>query len=502
MTTTPPVHPAEERLLDVGLATILAEPETGALRPQSTHPPREEAAPGRPSSPRLAAALVVLGLTAVAATLWQVRSDHRSATPQDPAPTRPLPPETRAENRSEIDALPVITRNLAAWITRPDGLEALTRLTHLERLILVAADMKFAGMRLRRQKHPQWQNAPDRVLEPLSDLPALRTLRLPSSMKLRPAHLAALRDCPKLREVELVGEQVTLSPGFLDALAALPQLDTLRLDIVTIDTATITRLAELELRELVIGRCPGLDAEGFAAICALPTLESLGFRDLGRRQFGANDGRLLWKPEPADLHRLGDLPNLTRLDFFSCDLGEDELRALPTRITSLRLRGHELPPAALRHLDRFGQLRELEIATGRFRRSLFDRTPPAERQERRAAVASAIGKLRLTDLDYSGSIGPDLLTAIARQPDLTRLRLYSNSFEDLEPLATAPRLRHLELLENGGDWLDAYALRPIAKLPALESLLVYTMKSLDRTKVAPLFEREIDLTLRAFVDPK
>ncbi|MCA8952163.1 MAG: hypothetical protein KDE27_21820 [Planctomycetes bacterium] len=468
-------HPAEERLLDAALQQlIVAAPIATKPLPAS-----------RPQRRRLvAAAMFLLGLGVTATMVWQARGSDpgrdRESTPgsgwQDPAAAGTTA-KRRAEGRSELAKLPVDTTDLVLWASQPSDLAGLTRLTRLRRL-QIAVHSRGRGATL-WTKSRAWNEAAADCLAPIAALTELETLSLPGSLRLRPEHLAPLRELGRLRELTLVGTHVALDAELVDALQALRGLRTLHLDIVTLDAAAVERLAALALEEIEISRCPGFDAASFARLCALATLQRVTLGELGRRDFFCDDqSAMLWRAGAQDYPKLAALPALDQLTLRSCAIGRDELRALPTTIRSLSLHGHELAPGDLGELKRFGALRDLHLTTRRYNITLGGIFEKDGDEARADAFAAALGSLRLQSLDYGGTITEALLQQLAGQPDLTRLRLLTGtSVPSLGPLAGAPRLSQLILHENHSpSTLELDDLAPLARSKALRVLTIQTVE--------------------------
>ena len=395
MSNADTIHPADERLLDAALSQAMAD---------ATAPVRHA------RSSLTAAALLLLGLAVTAAVFWLSKSRDRSEA-QEPAPS-PLPPQVSATGQAEIEALPADSVNLACWLSRAGDYVLLERLTSLRRLLTIASNTELFGVRL-KSKHSSWRKAPDDVLQPLASLPALEILRFPSALHLRPEHLRPLRDCPQLRELEFVGEHVEVNEAFVAELRQLPQLRTLRFDIVRLGAQAVRLLATLPLTELEISRCPGFDAAGFCDVCGMSRLRKLSLSDLGRDEFGRNAGARLWMPSASELQRLRQLTNLQELSLLSCAVTTAHLSALPTTITSLALRGHQLETPGFEALKRFGALRHLDVSMYHYSLQLLGRSHATNEQA--DTFARALGSLRLTSLRYYGSVTEPLLQQAALQ---------------------------------------------------------------------------------------
>lgn len=483
---------AEERLLDAALEQMFA----GGVAGQWT------SVRGTRSRTWRAAALVLFGLSVTGAVLWQARAvaPRDPFTAQEPAVPAPLPPQVRAEGRSGIGALPEDTANLCAFLLTPGDVQVVDRLRALRRLQVAALDQSLAGIRLRR-KHASWAAAPADFLAPLAALPELEELCLPGDLVLRPEHLAALRGCPQLRTLQFVREHVRVDDGFVEALAALPHLRSLNFDIVRLDADAVARLQRLPLQEIEIARCPGFDAAAFAELCAMKSLHTVVFRDLGRRDFLTGDGDgALWGPGADDLRRLGGLPALRSLTLHCCAFAGEALAALPDGLTSLRLWGTDLEPEDFRELIRFGRLRCLEVGTWRYNLAIGFREPAGVLAAKADAFAAALGGLRLESLRFTGALTGSLLEQIAQQPDLADLCLLTDRLPSLEALAGAPKLRELELVENTGpSGLLLDDLRPLARCRSLRRLDLHTLDAaVDAGELAKVLGPDVAVTVDTF----
>ncbi len=451
------MHLAEERLLDAALAQVFA---------------RRRAATA-PARPWLAAALVLLGVAVTAATMWLARGAERDAA-QEPAP---LPPQVPAEGKAAIEALPTDTENLAAVILHPDHAKVLSRFPKLRRLVLSPLDVRIASVNTRK-KLAVWEQPPPDLLAEVAQLPALESLQIGARIAVTPAVLEPLRRCAGLRALELSGEHVVFDEAFVAALAAIPSLRALQLHSVRADAAAIAKLRTTPITALHTFSTAGFDAEAWTALCAWKELEALSFGGLGRQHtfVAGMPTETSWRPGPDELRRLAELPKLRSLTFRGCDLRDDDLLALPTGITELELAIHELTPAGLQHLRRFGALRSLSIGTARFRTGFFDQTPASERAAAADAVAEALGTLRLQRLSYYGAVLGPLPQAIAAQPDLAWLSLTTGSFgqQDLAEIAKAPALHFLRLSTDAiGNTLPVETFAPLRQSRSLRTFQLY-----------------------------
>ena len=480
MTTREPLHPAEERLLDAALAQHFAGTRT--------------VAPATHRSRWLAAALLLLGLGVVAATMWQVRQAPTDEI-QEPEPA-PLPPEVTGDGKTQLAALPATVPHLFAKFVDPRDLPVLTRFTALRGLRLWAEKIHVAGINT-GQYHGRWSSPPDDLLQPLAGLHQLEVLKLPRDLVVTPTVLAPLAGHPTLRELQLVGSLTrgnqVVDAALVEALAAIPKLRALHLMFVRIDGDVLPQLAKLPLESLELEWCNGLDAKGWAALLSMRGLRRLSFKDWDwHTDTVAKEGPRPWRPQAADLRRLHELPQLRTLELMNCGLRDDELAALPDTLHALVLLGHELSPAGYAHLQRFAVLRRLDLGLRLSSQSLFvERQTTLEQAATADAAAAALKTLRLRMLRCVGELSPALREAIAAQRDLSELSIVSDNLSDLPALGALKKLERLRLAEQrqpGGLTLDL--LRPLRDLPALRELEVHA-HDVDDAAVKALFGERV-----------
>lgn len=417
---------AEERLLDAALAQLFA------AAPRAAVPAR---------NPRLVAVLLLLGVAVTAASMWLARPAPPTAA-QEPAP---LPPEVEAEGRSAVLSLPRTTQNLRASVLQPDDVAAIARLPELRRLSLRELDVRIGPIRTHGH-HPGWQRPTADLLAPLTDLPRLEVLELPGTLAVTPAVLAPLARCALLRHLGIGGLQLVVDDALVAALRAIPRLHSLHLTLVRVDAEAMARLATLPLTDLELWTVPGFDAAAWRELCRMRSLRRLSAMEFGRIEYDSDrNGNRLWRPGPDDLRRLADLPALQALELYGCDLRDEDVLALPDTLVGLVVHGHALSPDGLSDLRRFGRLRTLDITTrtaSALRRDHAGELADAE------AIAAALGALRLHTLRYRvGPFAPGLRAAVADQPDLRELAVFTSRFDGLDELARAPSLQRIELAE-------------------------------------------------------
>ncbi|HEX6812434.1 MAG TPA: hypothetical protein VF384_12470 [Planctomycetota bacterium] len=454
------VLPAEERLLDAALAQLFAGRRRAAAVPVGKRP-------------WLAAALVLLGVAVTAATMWLARGPERDAA-QEPAP---LPPPVRADGRNAIEALPEGTQHLNAGILSPDDARVFTRLRSLRRLAVRPLDVHVGPINTRK-KLPVWDDPPAAVFEPIAKLPALESLQI-YGIATPPSVFARLAGCATLRELELTGEHVVVDDAFVQALAAIPALRSLRLDLVQLDAAAVERLARLKLISLHLSRPIGFDADAWSRLCRWPTLETLSLHDLGRSFPWRGKDHVFFMPAPEDMQALGQLTKLRRLDLRACAFRDEHLAALPESLQDLGLHSLELTPEGLRGLKRFGALRRLDVSTRRYNLRVFAREPVELRRECARAIADAIHALRLVALSFTGELTPELQQAIVTQPELAELEFPSLGVIELDALAglaEAPALRRLRLVDASiPTRLSTEVLAPLRRCRSLRRLELFVV---------------------------
>lgn len=487
MTTREPLHPAEERLLDAALAQHFA----------GTH----AAAPTPHRSRWLAAALLLLGLGVVAATMWQVRQAPTDEI-QEPEPA-PLPPEVTGDGKTQLAALPPTVPHLFAKLVDPRDLPVLTRFTALRGLRLWAEKIHVAGINT-GQYHGRWSSPPDDLLQPLAGLHQLEVLKLPRDLVVTPALLAPLAGHPTLRELQLVGsltrDNQVVDAALVEALAAIPKLRALHLMFVRVDGDVLPQLAKLPLESLELEWCNGLDAKGWAALLSMRGLRRLSFKDWDwHTDTVAKEGPRPWRPQAADLRRLHELPQLRTLELRACQVGDEELAAVPDTLHALAVQGHELSPEGCGQLRRFVRLRTLEWTIGRWQpNNFFERDDPATKDAAADATAAALGTLHLQTLRLVGELTPELRAAIVAQQDLAELSITGNRIDDLTgfgSLAKLTRLKLAELRTPGGLTVDT--LLPLRSCAALRELEVHA-HDIDDNAVKALFGERVAVKTRSW----
>ncbi|MBL8754974.1 MAG: hypothetical protein JNK15_16840 [Planctomycetes bacterium] len=499
MTADPPLHPAAERLLDAAMHQHFA----GTI------------AKHRPSMPTwLAAALLLLGL-AVVTMVWVGVANYGDAVAQQPEPL-PLPPEVDGKSPAAIAALPATTENLVARLVDPRDLQVVTRFARLRGLRLWPKP-NFVGM---GSLDSMWNNPPAELLQPLCQLPNLEVLGLPDELTITPALLAPLAGHPRLRELRLVRDRFTIDEGFVAALARIPKLESLHLSFVPLNPDAMRLLATVPLRSIAFEHCPGLDAGGWQGLVAMQHLRRISFREwdwnVVAGQIKTPPG---WHPAADDLQQLQRLPHLHCLELRRCNVGDEQLAALPDRLTTLRLTGSKLTAEGIGALRRLLALRTLEFDAKSSSSVLASRFEP-DRDDLADAFAAALAPLRLQSLDYRGALTADVaaaigaqrhlrelavaskvpagphttamfrrlglrqllwhapldaavLTAIAAQPELVDLELRADTITDLEALSPAPKLERLTLTQMTiGNGIPADVLTPLARCASLREITV------------------------------
>ncbi len=523
------VPPAEERLLDAALQQLFAGTAAGAATRTTM----------RRSPPWLLVAMLLLGVAVTATMMWQARQVQRDEA-QDPSRSG-RSDEVRATSAAEIEALPATTTHLLLSLVDPRDLAAVTRLTELRSLRLGWKQGTLFGLSM--GYHRSWSNPPAELLQPLAKLTKLEELGLMATLTSAEL-LAPLADHPTLHTLRISGEWPQARRRLDLALGRTPKLRTISFHLVPVDADLLGELAKLPLTSFALEYCRGLDADGWQAICAMRSLQRLSLQDWS---WNVQAGRKVdppgWRPTPADLQRLQQLPDLRTLELPHCGVDAAQLEALPDTLTSLHLFGTRLGADGLDGLRRFGALRELRIDT-RKRSSLiasvFDDDPVPEAE----AFARALATLRLRSLHYYGALVPAVATAIGAQPDLRELTIDSKVLapeplamllatarletlrlrrtlasnrtkhqnlsrtltgqrslrtlelcvhrdDDLESLAQLPSLEHLTLRfssDAAGQAIDAAKLAPLARCPALREveLELYTIEGQPPLATEPL----------------
>ena len=423
---------ARERLLDAELATVL----------------RGKAALARPRRSRWAAAAILLGVLATASTALLHRSLRLAQDPQA-ITVPPLPPEwIHTDSRAELDLVPADAVALHCKLSRPEDLALLQRLTALRQLSIAPIGARIGGKTVFQDR--SWQELAPDWLAPLTALPMLESLRLPGSLSVDAKHLAALATAPKLHELTLGGTEVRIDDALARAMASLPQLRSLVLMQTPVDVAQIRALQHCPLRELTLWGNDGVDEAVIGASSALRHLRSLKLCDFGAPPLDPAQAAT-WRPTAAAIASLGTLPELRTLAFAGSAVDDDVLAAIPATITRLELYSTSgYTAAGLRGLRRLAGLRSLRLRE-RHGYALFDQHRIAP-HELAGALVDLLGTVCLQHLDFTGWPTPELLAALAAQPDLHSLTLFRAAetspppLPDFELLASAPRLATLRLL--------------------------------------------------------
>lgn len=507
------VSPAEDRLLDAALQQVLAETPMPASTPRSPH--------------WLLVAVLLLAVGVTATTMWQARLGT-SGEAQEPL-RNGLPDEVHARNLDELAALPADTANLRLTLVDPRDLAAISRFEGLRALHLGQERSSLLG--ISTGYHRCWTTPPEGLFEPLAKLTKLEVLGVPGPLAAANGLLAPLANHPALQTIEVSGDGLAIDERLVRCLATVSRLKAVKLHLVPIDAATLRALAKLPLTSLELKFCRGLDRDGWQALMTMRTLQRLSFQDWSWNVVPEGEQRAPgWRPGPAELERLRELPALRVLELNHCGIETDQLDALPDTLTSLHLFGNSLAPSNLDGLRRFGNLRELTIDTRR-RGSLIANVMAPDTEPEAKALAAAIATLRLRSLHYHGALVPELATAIGSNPDLRELTIDSRALDPevltqllgttqletlrlrrtfsadaastsqlVRTLAGQRRLRSLELPVD-----DLEGLRALAALPQLEHLtLAFSTQSADRAiepaQLAPLTHAGAlrDLVLRTY----
>lgn len=503
-------HPAEERLLDVALTEVLRDHPT-ASTPSVLD--LEDRRPRRFGPLAVAAALLGLGVTT--ALWWNAQHGHEQrdpdsaagstapapATPQPDLPQGPqglptLPAPQAVAGRSALADLPPDALNLEVELLRADEITGLSRFVALHRLGLRALRPTVAGARL-RHKHQSWAKADDDCLAPLGQLPSLMILRLPSELALRPAQLAPLAKCKMLRRLELSGENVALTDAFVAALDDIEQLMSLRLVNVGVDADALARLGALDLQELELVDCDGVDAAAWESVLGLRSLRRLGLDGIGRAKLGAPaSAPAPWRIGAAEFRGLSALPKLRDLGL-RLPITAEELAALPANLTKLQLASHELAGADFAGLRRLSHLQHLDISLPRYNIRFAPRDSTAQILAAGDALAGALGGMKLRSLKLFGEVSPDLLDAIGEQPRLGYLRLVSQSLPAFDGFTKAARLSHIELYEiRAPSSLTVDLMKPLGELPALRLLELTTFADIDEQELQTALGKRVRVQVK------
>jgi hypothetical protein len=354
----------------------------------------------------------------------------------------------------------------------------------------------------------------------VAQLPHLEVLALPPELVVKPELLAPLAGHPTLREIWFVRDSCTIDERLVAALAKVPHLRALHLQFVRLGDGALRHLATLPLTSLELAWCNGLDATGWRDLLTIRTLQRLSFRDWTWNVLpGQPPQPPGWRPEPADLAQLRELPRLRHLELLHCAVDDAQFAALPDTLTTLTVHGTKLSSDGVGALRRLGALRELDL-DGSQRSTTFADLFAPDSEDTAAAFAAALPALSLQKLHYRGAltaaiadaiavqgelrdlaitsnqpdagaaarlfarlplqrvawhapITSELLEALASRPDLAELELFTGEIDDVAPLAKAPKLARLSIIESSLDnGIAADVLAPLARSPALREVVV------------------------------
>jgi len=401
---------ARERLLDASLSEVFGR--RGAVAP----PPKAE------RRGWLAAAIVLLGVAVVVASAsWQSRADRNEADgpanpeQQDPQGAAPLPPPVPCVSLEQLRSMDVATESLLLVLEDPAALAQVGRLQNLRMLVVLNRDDGDLSGWHELDQHGD-------ALAAIGKLRKLESLQLPPAARLCAEHVRSLAGATSLRFLQLP-EHTPTTVEFAAALTAMPALRELRLSHATVQRGFLETLASRGLTRLELNACPVPQASTYAELGKLGTVRHLAVRSVTGM---AEELPELGEPAFAAFEQMAGLVDL---DLDETNFPDRFMKRLPRRLQRLRLGYHKMTPATLADLKRLDDLEEL----------LFHHATHCD------AVVDLLGALRLRKVSLHGWLDRSVLEAIAVHPSIEHVTLRLRGKVELEPLASARRLRTLEL---------------------------------------------------------
>lgn len=464
---------ARARMFDVELLATMEATHEAAAHETSTHkkathervtfkhhsPDRTSARHRSHTTPLLAAAVALVGLTVTVLIAWQ--QSQQLALTQDPAaPTAMMPPCAFITKPQDlVTMLPAGQQNLGVWSQAIENYESLTVFTDLRRLMILG---------------PGVPDPTASTLLPIGKLRQLEELELPLQTDLLPVHLRALANATKVQSLRLHCKR-PITPADIQALKLMPQLRVLILHEGAIDAATIRSLSELShLDELSLQGVAGCTEEVLVQLRTVHRLRRLALSSIGEQPIVEQLGS---SPTPGDgltllvAKALAELPLLEELKLASCKLTTAAIAALPIGLRSIQIvRCPDLVPdqlLALRHCRNLTRLSfDSHDVTHWVRAMPQDfAVKPANTSE---AHAELIRELPLLRLDYYQTMPNIVRLAVAGKQSLAHVKLVWYEREDIEALASLKNLQHLTLSEQTRN--DLSCLKALRRCRSLKTL--------------------------------
>lgn len=484
---TPPEADDTEPMLDWGLRELLQPRPTKDLT-ASVHAAlkRAQAAPAG-SSPRrswLLAAGILLGAAVVlTVALWQPKPDREQAiTPQLPWPEKPH----AVHSVKDALAVPLDARAVTASGVDDAVIEALTRLRHLEVLVIhKPANETFGlGLKMAGQAQPKYiTNACWRHFAKFTKLRALRLSGTSLIARIRTGSsddvITALEHLPLLEELSL--RMLDCGDAVLERLPRLRNLRRLNLDFNHGFTqAGVQALLRCqELRSLSLEGCQQLHGNWLEQLAALPKLEILNLRSIDHMNWRAGTA------EPDD-EEGRELQRRARrvADSLSVGVNDGTLRSLATapRLRVLHVSNGYWTTAGLSALGQSASLRELDMFGGQVDDHAFVQHLPRALTRLEVcsdftdgfcrAVRENLPNLRHLNIAACDRISDRGLAELLQIESLRILdmrQMHGLTAAAVDDLDDATQIEHLDLRHN--DWLTKqHVVRLQAALRKLKKL--------------------------------
>lgn len=481
---------AEARFLDAALEEALAAP----LDRRAAVTGESAARAASRSSRWLAAAVVLLGVGVVVAAAVGGREDigvDSASVAQDPK----LPEAVVVHDASRLAELDPATQNLSLTIASPVELQGLRRFADLRAVNLQPVDDRLRP--ITEQESNAWQEAGADAFDALLSCQQLERVFIGYFDGMDPAAVRGLGKLPRLHDVELVGVQhlvdaelvagwgraalrrikltaVRVTPDGLRALGELPLVSDLELHMcLHLERCDLRHLLRLQqLRRLSLRGVGGRLADSMQKTHPLPGEEAVPVPEEGPAVMHTG------MQQPGDVRRvigvefvrgLQRMPALSELELVESVVGDEVLAALPTRLTSLDVRGAiGVTAAGVRSFARLERLERIVFTTHAVGQSSDVVAVGSEGVA--AAYAEVLPKLPLAQIEIFGPIGAPLAEGLRRCRGLSRCTVICGTGDrecELGFVASLPALEELALTR--APQLDLDALR---RAPALRRLLV------------------------------
>jgi hypothetical protein len=346
--------------------------------------------------------------------LPKLRSLLTNFTDEELAAAETLPDAVPVRSRAELDALPATVRNVVAADIDDMAMGGFRRLRALERLEIVA---EWASPAMRR-RIPPVRSITDAGLRELAGLPALRILKLGGELEVHGPGFDVLAKLPAIEELDV--ELMKVDDAAFAQLAAAPRLRAVRLSYAQgFGPRTLDALRLLpNLRVLSLLGCVHVEDHWLLPVVSLPQLEELYLDHIGSRTFFSGVGGPLPPADPGSgitarvVEAIGRGTRLESLGLAYADAAASGLRHLQglPALRYLSLEGTSVRPADLQWLPP-----GIEWLTLRNCRNLDVGLGPA--------LAAALPRLRILDLQSCENLGDDCLSGLREIRSLRNLDL-------------------------------------------------------------------------------